>query len=57
MIRANLYKKIIDRLKSIDENLTIYLCMESKEVWEKTLGFLPYKESKIDLIFRNAVKL
>ncbi|HPO49493.1 MAG TPA: radical SAM protein [Spirochaetota bacterium] len=56
-IRIELYKKIIDKLKSINDNLTIYLCMESKEVWKKTLGFLPFDESKVDLIFKNAVNL
>ena len=38
-----------------DKDILIYLCMESPEVWEKTLGYLPLKEEKLNLIFKDSV--
>ncbi|HOV13205.1 MAG TPA: radical SAM protein [Spirochaetota bacterium] len=56
-IRINLYQTVIRSLKKINEDLPIYLCMESVEVWKKTLGYLPNEKSKINLIFKNMVNL
>lgn len=38
-IRENIYKQIFSRLSSHDLKTPVYLCMESKEIWKKTLGF------------------
>lgn len=54
-VRLNLYKKIIKFLHSYDKDMLIYLCMESPEIWKKTLGYLPFKEEKLNLIFRDSV--
>jgi len=40
-IRIDMYKKMAEWIKSYDSKAFIYLCMESKEVWEKALGFSP----------------
>jgi spore photoproduct lyase len=42
-IRAPIYKNIFDFIKSFDKNLSVYLCMESPELWKSTAGFLPDK--------------
>lgn len=54
-IRINLYKRIIELLRGIDKNFLIYLCMESPEFWKETVGMLPYKEKKMDLLFKKAI--
>lgn len=38
-LRINIYRSIIQRIRSRAPNLTIYFCMESQDVWERTLGF------------------
>ncbi len=40
-IRVNLYSRIAERLKKWNEDLGIYLCMESDEVWRQSLGWSP----------------
>ncbi len=54
-IRLVLYKKIINCIRMFDENLLIYLCMESPAVWKNALGYLPFKEDKLNLIFKGSV--
>ncbi|OHD14326.1 MAG: hypothetical protein A2086_09720 [Spirochaetes bacterium GWD1_27_9] len=55
-IRLKLYEQVVTNLKNFSKDLLIYLCMESPAVWEESLGFLPYEEKKIDLLFKNAIK-
>ncbi len=38
-LRINIYRSIIQSIRSRAPNLTIYFCMESRDVWERTLGF------------------
>lgn len=40
-IRIEMYSKMAEWIKSYDSRMFIYLCMESKEIWEKSLGLAP----------------
>jgi len=40
-IRIEMYTKIAGWIKGYNPKTLIYLCMESNEVWEKSLGFTP----------------
>ena len=40
-IRIEMYSKMAEWIKSYNSKIFIYLCMESKLVWEKSLGFAP----------------
>jgi len=40
-IRIEMYTKMVEWIKSYDSNIFIYLCMESEEVWKKSLGIAP----------------
>lgn len=40
-LRINLYRKIITCIRKHAPNTLIYLCMEDKEVWEKSLEVIP----------------
>lgn len=40
-IRIEMYTRMAEWIKSYDSKTFIYLCMESKEVWEKSIGFAP----------------
>ncbi len=37
-IRVALFKRIYERIKSYSEDIFIYLCMESRDVWERSFG-------------------
>jgi spore photoproduct lyase len=40
-IRIEMFKKMYRWIKEHDENLFVYLCMESSEVWQKAFGWTP----------------
>ncbi len=40
-MRIELYRRIVDRIRSVAPDVMVYFCMEDEEVWEKCLGFLP----------------
>lgn len=40
-IRIEMYTKMVEWIKSYDSKIFIYLCMESEEVWKKSLGVAP----------------
>jgi len=47
-IRIEMYTKMAEWIKSYDSKMFIYLCMESKEVWEKSLGFSPLSNQELN---------
>jgi len=40
-IRIEMYRKMVAWIRNCSADVSIYLCMESGEVWEKALGFAP----------------
>jgi hypothetical protein len=40
-IRIEMYGKLIGWIRHFSTDVSVYLCMESSEVWEKALGFAP----------------
>ncbi len=40
-IRIEMYSKMAEWIRSACPKAFIYLCMESEEVWQKSLGFAP----------------
>jgi spore photoproduct lyase len=55
-IRVEMYRKMLEWLKEVDPNLFIYLCMESKEVWEEVFGWTPSSTSHLNHLFDERVK-
>jgi hypothetical protein len=43
-------------LKEVHPDLFIYLCMESKEVWEKVFGRAPENSFHLNQMFEERVK-
>jgi spore photoproduct lyase len=54
-LRIELYKKLIDWLKEKERDLFIYLCMESSDVWNKTIGFRPQNNEDLDFLFAKSI--
>ncbi|MBI4389641.1 MAG: radical SAM protein [Nitrospinae bacterium] len=50
-VRNRAYETLRHMLKRRSRDLSVYLCMETKEVWEKTTGKLPRSDEKLDQFF------
>ncbi len=55
-IRVEIYRKTVDWLKEIDPGLFVYLCMESKEVWERVFGWAPVNSRHLNFLFEERVR-
>jgi DNA repair photolyase len=55
-IRVDMYRKIAGWLKQVDPGLFIYLCMESKEVWERVFGWAPSNSFHLNQMFEERVR-
>jgi spore photoproduct lyase len=55
-IRVEMYRKMVRWLKNVDPSLFIYLCMESREVWEEVFGWSPENSSHLNVLFEERVK-
>ena len=54
-IRIRVYKKIIDKIRSIAPDVTLYFCMEDDEVWQKSMGFLPKEKGGLVKMLDDSV--
>ena len=55
-IRIEMYQKMADWLRDVDPSLFVYLCMESREVWEKVFGWAPGNSQHLNHMFEERVK-
>lgn len=55
-IRVDMYRHMVEWLREVDPNLFIYLCMESREVWEKVFGWAPSSSHHLNHLFEERVK-
>jgi spore photoproduct lyase len=55
-IRVEMYQKMVRWLRAVDPDLFIYLCMESKEMWEKVFGWAPENSRHLNQLFEKRVR-
>ena len=55
-IRVEMYQKMLGWLREVDPDLFIYLCMESKEVWEKVFGWAPSSSHHLNHLFEQRLR-
>ncbi|NIS60332.1 MAG: hypothetical protein GTO13_06445 [Proteobacteria bacterium] len=55
-IRVGMYRKIVRWLREYEPSLFIYLCMESREVWEKVFGWSPQNNRALDDLFSQRIR-
>jgi spore photoproduct lyase len=55
-IRLEMYREIVRWLRDYEPSLFIYLCMESREVWEKVFGWSPKNNKALDDLFAQRVR-
>lgn len=52
-IRMEMFSKIRAMLEKHGQNMKIYLCMESPEIWKQSFGKLPHDIPRLDPIFKT----
>jgi spore photoproduct lyase len=55
-IRVEIYRKMVGWLREVSPELFIYLCMESREVWNEVFGWSPENSAHVNHLFENRVK-
>jgi spore photoproduct lyase len=55
-IRVEMYRKVAGWLREVDPGLFVYLCMESREVWEKVFGWAPSSSRHLNQLFEERVR-
>ncbi len=50
-LRVEAYRKLLTRIRGFYPELPVYLCMETREVWERVFGFTPATERSLDFLF------
>ena len=55
-IRVEMYRMLVRWLKEADPNLFIYLCMESKEVWDQVFQWSPRNSFHLNYLFEQRIK-
>jgi spore photoproduct lyase len=56
-IRVEMYAKLSERLRKWHDDLGIYLCMESDDVWRQSLGWSPKNSSNLSGYLDNRVRM
>ena len=46
-LRVGMYRKMLRWIRAASPTVFVYLCMESKEVWEQVFGFAPSCEKEL----------
>ncbi len=55
-LRLDMYRTVYDALRKFgSEDLFIYFCMESAEIWERTMGWSPESNEHLDFLFASSL--
>jgi spore photoproduct lyase len=46
-LRVSMYRKMLHWIRAASPTVFVYLCMESREVWEQVFGFAPSCEKEL----------
>jgi spore photoproduct lyase len=55
-IRIEMYRKMVEWLQEGNPDLFIYLCMESREVWEEVFGWAPSNNDHLNCLFEQQLR-
>ena len=55
-IRIEMYRAMLGWLREIDPSLFVYLCMETREVWERVFGWSPQNSSHLNRLFETRLR-
>ena len=52
-IRQEMYASVRDKIQSVNPRLFLYLCMETRRMWEKVFDFVPDSAKNLDGLFEQ----
>lgn len=52
-IRREIYDSLVGKIKSADRDLFVYLCMETRQMWNGVFGGAPESAGKLDALFEE----
>ncbi|MBL8022528.1 MAG: hypothetical protein JNM27_22815 [Leptospirales bacterium] len=52
-IREEMYRSIREKIQSVDKRLFLYLCMETRRMWEDVFHFVPESAKNLDIGFEE----
>lgn len=55
-IRVELYSWMVERIRRVDPELCVYLCMEGDDIWRQSFGFSPEDRGGLPVMLDQAVK-
>jgi len=55
-IRTELYSWMVERIRRVDPELCVYLCMEGEDIWRQVFGFSPHEKGGLPDMLDQAVK-
>jgi spore photoproduct lyase len=55
-IRAELYSFMSERIRQVDPDICVYLCMENDDIWKEALGFSPEQKGGLSRMLDKAVE-
>jgi len=55
--RSRMYKGIINQIRRADKTIFCYLCMESADVWRRSIGFSPESNGHLDFLFAQSIRM
>jgi spore photoproduct lyase len=55
-LRIKLYRRLVDHLREIAPDVTVYLCMEDEQVWFKSFGFLPQEKGGLPAMLDRSAR-
>ncbi len=56
-LRIEMYRKMVESLRSYNSDFFIYLCMETKEVWKRVFGWSPSSNRELELAFDRDIRI
>ncbi len=51
--RQEMFLSLKKKIESVDPNIFLYLCMESKRMWQNVFGFIPETGKELDSLFEK----
>ncbi|MCF7823275.1 MAG: DNA photolyase [Candidatus Marinimicrobia bacterium] len=55
-LRLDMYRTVYNTLREVGgQDLFIYFCMESAEIWERTMGWSPESNEHLDFLFASSL--
>lgn len=55
-VRVDLYRYMVERLRNVDPDLCVYLCMEGSDIWRQVFGFSPEERGGLPAMLDRAVR-